>query len=285
MNIQAEILPLAQEPEQPVVPIVVEGNVVVENLGLRQEDRMNLPPVNDMGLPIAGRRPILRERGQPLPAAVRRLVRYREELAPGRAHPAEVHPEIEPGDDPEAAPVRVVDPVQQQRERLLANQAFIPNRFPMVSRKRNNNHINENPENPPFVFVPLEEEIDKDFLFFFTKRARPSYCEFADTDLVHHLRKFTFCVTRTPNLIQTLKLKADRYMNDFDKPNHTPEQVYRVITSSITAAMVITPEEKMMVDTIDKNSNMIQKYQPFFRGGLYRTGFLRRYFNVEKHMA
>lgn len=253
-------------------------------IGIRErEEQMNQPIAEEM---VEGR-----------PANARR-VQFAEPLVVPEPHiEAEVQPPVveqPPPEQPEVQPAEVAVPVVEavpiveepaeeaaenqavvdERVRMDKNRAHTPNRFSYMSRKRNAEHFNADPDCPQYVHVAAEEITKHNFLWFFTKRRRPRYSDFADTDLVNYLRFHTFCVPRTPTLIQTLKLKAIRFMSDFDMGNHTMEQIYRIMATSVAAAMVITPEEELIRETISDHSNMITKYQPFFQTGQYRAGFL-----------
>lgn len=159
-------------------------------------------------------------------------------------------------------------------KRQLTNRQYTPNRFGYRGLKRNADHLSADPANPPYVREPNEERQKMNFLCFFNRRRRPRVSEFSDADLVNYLRMQSFCVPRTPNLIQSLKLKAIRYMSDFDMSDYSSTEIYRIMASSIAAALVVTNEEEMVRETIRDHSNMIEKYQPFFSQGQYRSGFL-----------
>jgi hypothetical protein len=178
------------------------------------------------------------------------------------------------------------DMVQEQENlRMIANRLHTANRYQYQSIKRIQNNYNVNPENPVFAHAAGDEIQKANFLRYFTTRKRPRHCDFSDADLIYFLRLHAFCVPRTMNLIQSLKLKAIRYMADFDFPNQTQEQVYRIIASSVAAAMIVTEEEEMMLETVRTHSCMIEKFQPFFHTGLYREGFFQRGFSRDKYLA
>lgn len=184
-----------------------------------------------------------------------------------------------------AAPGAVMSLEQVEAQRVRSNQLVTPNRFKYVSRKRRPEHINADPENPTYIHDPCEEETKHNFLRYFTKIKRPKYAAFADTDLISYLRMHAFCVPRTPSLIQSLKLKALRFMADFDMANHTAEQIYRIVAASVAAALVVTDEELLVRDTVRDHSAVLEKMQPFFQQGQYRQGFFERGFGKDKFLA
>lgn len=161
---------------------------------------------------------------------------------------------------------------QAERDRLEANRLHTPNRHNYRGLKRNADHFNAEPENPPFVIEHRREFTKHNFLWFFRMRRRPVYNHFADTDLVSFLRLHSFCVPRTPTLIQSLKLKAIRYMSDFDMSDYSSAEVYSIIAPSVAAALVVTDQEELVRETIRSHSNNLEKYQPFFSQGQYRNG-------------
>lgn len=182
-----------------------------------------------------------------------------------------------PGGDPEppAAPEPALDAIaQREADRLRANALHTPHRFKYAGVKRHAGHFNAEPDNPNYINNPCVEETKHNFLWFFTKRRRPRFAEFADTDLISFLRFHTFCVPRTPALIQSLKQRAVRFMADFDMSDYSMAEIYRITACSIAAALVVTPEEELIRETIRTHSNVIERFQPFFQSGQYRAGFL-----------
>lgn len=204
-----------------------------------------------------------------------------EVVIPPNGGVVEVPPENPPGDglviveevaEPPPDPPGVA--ALREAERMQANRLHTPHRFKYAGVKRRAEHFNAEPDNVAYVPAPCEERTKQNFLWYFTKRRRPKFAEFADADLVNFLRFHAFCVPRTPALIQSLKQRAIRFMADFDMANHSMADVYRIVACSVAAAMVVTPEEELVRETIRSHSNMIEKYQPFFSSGQYRAGFL-----------
>lgn len=165
--------------------------------------------------------------------------------------------------------------LEKEVARRYDNKIHQPNRYRYKSIKRDPNHINADPDNPVYQREEFLEKQKINFLWFFTRKQTPKYCNFVDADLVNYLRFHCFCQPRTMALIQTLKLKAIRYMAEFDMPDHTMGEIYAIITRSVTAALLPTPEEEGLKQAIKDSSNVYEAMQPFFLKGQYQGGWCR----------
>lgn len=255
------------EPEVPPMPAVPEEEPAEEEVPVVVEDLGEVPAA-----PVLADFHVEVVEEAPPPVVVPEVVPPPEVVveAPPVVLPEPVVEAGEPAEEPE--PVGAV--AQREADRMEANRLHTPHRFKYAGVKRNVDHFNAEPDNAAYVPAPCIERTKHNFLWYFTKRRQPKYGEFADADLISFLRFHAFCVPRTPALIQTLKQRAIRFMADFDMAEHTMADIYRIVACSVAAAMIVTPEEELMRETIRSHSNMIEKYQPFFQGGQYRAGFL-----------
>lgn len=109
------------------------------------------------------------------------------------------------------------------------------------------------------------------YLWFFTKERKYRYADFADADLVSYLRFQCFCLPRTLNLIQSLRIKCIRFFSEFDMSSYSMQQLYDIMSASIAACLLPSAAEERLVDSLKTSSLHLAKYQKFFLEGQYHA--------------
>ncbi|UHK03020.1 MAG: hypothetical protein GuTV1_gp1 [Guiyang tombus-like virus 1] len=179
--------------------------------------------------------------------------------------------------------------LEQQEHKLLINKHTLPNRFKYAGIKLNRQHLNPEPDMPTYVKSEQLKHKEKrmtntlgthhpspsivrplNYMWFFTKHKVPKYAALGDADLTNFLRLHCFCQPRTMPLVHSLKLKAIQFMSDFDTTGITMGELYRIISSSIAAALIPSKDEEMLLETVKSCSNLMEDMQPFFSDGQYR---------------
>lgn len=92
----------------------------------------------------------------------------------------------------------------------------------------------------------------------------------ADADLISYLRYQVLCQPRTINLVNSLRLKATRFLAEFDMSEFTLEQVYNMVADSIAEVLIPSPAEERMVQRLNEGHRLLSKYDTFFSKGQYR---------------
>lgn len=129
---------------------------------------------------------------------------------------------------------------------------------------------------PPKLTKVVQETVNPsikrplNYLWFFTKQKVPRYASLGDADLTNFLRLHCYCQPRTMPLVHSLKLKAIQFMSDFDTTGMSMGELYRIISSSIAAAIIPSKDEEMLLETIKSASNLMENMQPFFTEGQYQ---------------
>lgn len=88
-----------------------------------------------------------------------------------------------------------------------------------------------------------------------------------DTDLVYNLKLYSAFQPRTISLANSLKMRAIRWMNDFNMSDViSSQEMYEIVINSVVEAMQIDVNEKR-IKKRDEQDNQFKSWNEYFRSG------------------
>lgn len=130
--------------------------------------------------------------------------------------------------------------------------------------------LNPYPKAPVFVKTQHTQDANIDWLKYLQRKQKSIAQPFCDADLVAYLRLHTFCEVKSKTLIRSMRIRAIRFMSEFDCTNYSLNDIYTIIGSSIAEALQPSEVELLCRTRCAEGSNALEDMQPFFQEGLYK---------------
>lgn len=87
-----------------------------------------------------------------------------------------------------------------------------------------------------------------------------------DSDLLYHLRLYSAFQPRTLTLVNSLKMRAIRWMGDFNCVGLDSQEIYTIITNTVIEAFTIHEEERKLKTRIAEETDFYS-HNKYFRSG------------------